>query len=546
MVTTRYIPLLTEPITSPDQLRQALLQRIPESERELFFSPPHPQDLTSEQTGLSSTSLQAAAARIHQAIDKQEKVVIFGDYDCDGITATAVLWETLRDSGLTAQPFLPHREKHGYGLSIIALQEIFKQKKPDLLITVDNGIVAHEAFRWLKEQGVSTILTDHHQPHGDTPPADIIVHSTKLAGVTVAWSLAYQLNPTAALKHLDLTVLGTLADQVPLLGANRSFAVHGLQALRTTQRPSLLALSELAGIDLNQATPETVHYHLAPRINALGRVGDPLQALRALVSRNPSRTQELMAEMEQANQQRQFLTKQSWDEVVVQIELQEVAPIMVIEGKFHEGIIGLLASKVVDVTGKPAIVLSLGDKIAKASCRSVKGINITDFLHGLDVPFLSLGGHELAAGFSVALENVAQLKHEINIKSSNLLPINEQIIDRSIISTLDWLLLNSQTISIIQEFSPFGNSNEEPTFALSFDILENIKAVGKSQTHWQLYFRNEAGQSVQAIYFNGKQKWPSEEVAKNTQFAIVRLAPSTYAKKQLEIIVTDLVSSLAT
>lgn len=538
----KIIKTVAEPITSQEKLTEALLSRIPEEARKDFFAPPHPKDLTEEQHGISKDSLLLAKKRIEKAITNQEKVLVFGDYDCDGVTATAVLWETLAELGLKTQPFLPHREKHGYGLSVTALEEIWQEVQPDLVITVDNGIVAHEAFLWLKEHGVDTILTDHHSSDGVFPKADIVVHSTQLAGVTVAWMLAHTLDPKIAEQKLDYAVLGTLADQVPLYGANRSFAFHGLEALRNTTRASLLAIAKATSTDLTQATTETVHYTLAPRINAMGRLGDAMDALRALVSKNPERTQHLVRALQETNSSRQELTNELYEEVLESLE-HESEHIVVVAGEFHEGIIGLLASKIVDVTHKPAIVLSTTGEVAKASVRSIPGIDIIGFLRSLtNISYLSLGGHTMAAGFSVEKADLASSLQIIRDSAKEKIASESLLPSLTVLGNLQWDLLNTQTLDTLKRFAPFGSGNEAPVFLLEEIGIRDFKPVGKEGKHWQLVLEDLAtARQTRSIFFRAADKM-TESLSEYRAVAI-QLSESQYHGRKVDVIIKAALSN---
>jgi single-stranded-DNA-specific exonuclease len=518
-------------ISSLPQLEELLMQRIPEADRSRFFSPPHPSELLTADHGLAADWLERARERIERAIAGQEKVLIFGDYDCDGITATAILWETLRERGLLAQPFLPHREKHGYGLSVKALEDVWQQFQPQLVITVDNGIVAHQAIAWLKEKQVDVIVTDHHESSGSLPPADVVLHSTKLCGATVSWMLAHALAPDFAKAQLDLAAIGTIADQVPLTGANRSFAWHGLQALRRTQRPSLVALAEVAGLKLAEASSTTVHFGLAPRINAMGRLYDALDALRALVSRHPERVRSLMQNLQTVNLERQELTKESLELVQRAIADHADESIVVVTGDFHEGIIGLIASKLVDLTHKPSIAIAVGGPLAKASCRSVAGCSIIDFLRGLDVPFLSLGGHTMAAGFSVSQEQLETAVQSIRSRAKT--DIDRTVLEPSldVIGPIASGLLNRATPELVARFAPFGAGNAEPLFLLPQTKITGLKVVGRDGKHAQLKLDYE-GRNLAAICFGYREKSARENI---TGDLVVRLAPSAYRNRDLEI-----------
>lgn len=524
--------LASGPINSLPELEQWLLQRIPAPQRNRFFTPPEPGQLSPRELGLDEVSIQLASERVVKAIADQEAVLIFGDYDCDGVTATAILWETLRQRGLLARPFLPHRQRHGYGLSVKALEDIWLQYQPKLVITVDNGIVAHEAVNWLQERGAQVLITDHHEPGDSVPPADFILHSQQLCGASVAWTLANALDPEFAQKQLDLAAIGTIADQVPLYGVNRSFAWHGLNALRRTTRPSLLALAEVAGLQLSSASASTVHFGLAPRINAMGRLYDALDALRALVSRSPERTRQLMAQLQAANLERQGITQSAVEEVTAQLSIHNPESIVVVAGQFHEGVIGLIASKLVDLTQKPSIVITTGEDYAKASCRSVPGFQITDFLRSLaGIQFLSLGGHAMAAGFSIVPDQVEQVMLAIRQRAKTSVPAQLLVPSLKVVGELSGELLRRTTPEALEQFAPFGAGNPEPLFLLPQAKILGLRPVGRGGQHAQLNIEYQ-GKTYQAICFGYHNKEVRPAAGADL---VVKLEASLYRNKELEI-----------
>lgn len=527
------------PITSADELSALLLARLPDKDRQNFLSPVHPSELTPEQMGIDANELNKAVLLLEDAIKNKKNVVIFGDYDCDGVTATAVLWEALRLRGLTARPFLPHREKHGYGLSLTALQDVFEQGKPDLLITVDNGIVAHEAFLRLKEQGVESILTDHHIAHGQTPPTNALLHSTLLSGATVSWVLANAISPDHSSQLLDLAILGMIADQVPLTGPGRNFAVHGMKALQQTKRPSLLKLAEIANVTLTDANTNTIHYALAPRINAMGRLRHALDSLRALLSRNPERIHALMTELQTVNEERQKLTFTATDALKSHLDPNNTTGIEIVVGDYAEGIIGLLASKVVEMTGRPALVGTTRGEVVKFSCRSVAGIDITAFLRSLtDIPYASLGGHAMAAGFSLTpstLENALKLIKE---RASKDIAPHMKPPTLDVFAPLSFSAVNNEVLEILTQFAPYGPGNDEPNFLLTNFSIEKIQPLGKEEKHHKLLLREEkTDKTLTAVIFQTEKrvKKPLPQLESLT----VRLERSKFRpeRKAIEVIV---------
>lgn len=528
-----------ESIETPAQLKALLLARLPESDRSKFLNPVHPSKLSPEETGIAQTELDKATKLLSDAIQQKKSIVIFGDYDCDGVTATAVLWEALRSRGVLAKPFLPQREKHGYGLSINSLQDVFAEGKPDLLITVDNGIVAHEAFAWLQDQGVQTILTDHHIAHGTLPPANAILHSTLLSGATVSWILAHAIAPDVSSQSLDLAILGMIADQVPLTGPGRSFAVHGMKALRSTQRPSLLKLAEIAGTKLEQADTSTIHYALAPRINAMGRLRHALDSLRALLSRNPERIHILMSELQNVNEERQKLTLDAVETLKKKLDPENKSGLEIVVGDYAEGIIGLLASKVVEMTGRPALVGTTRGEVVKFSCRSVVGVDITAFLRSLtEISYVSLGGHAMAAGFSLSPElldaSLAIMKH---VAEEKIAPhIKPPSI--TLLASLELPAITNELMSVLSEFAPFGSQNEEPRFLLEGFTVENVQPLGKEEKHHKLLLRDKSSSAtISAVIFQTEKRTKKPLI--ELESLAVRLERSKFRpeRKLIEIIV---------
>ncbi len=471
-----------------------------------FFQPKRPDELTLSEVGLSLTSLHQFAARIKKAQAKQEKVVIFGDYDVDGISASAIMWQTLHTLGLNVVPFIPLRQKHGYGLSQKSLADLLALK-PNLVITVDNGIVAHQPALLLHQAGVDLIITDHHQPkkvgaNGSKkkrvsyPLAEIIIHSTKLCGASVAWmamrQLVVELKSSFAVNQLlDLAGMATIADQVPLLGANRSFAYHGLRQLRQTKNIGLQALIKQAGVKKNASIDEmTVGFRLAPRINALGRLAHGLDALRLLCSTSVVKVIQRAQVLADTNSERQHLTSEAYAEalqLVKQNHLDKQKLIIVASENFHEGVIGLIAGRLVQEFSRPALVIALGDDgLAKGSARSLPGIHITELLRQVERELLEVGGHPMAAGFGLKIDRLEKFK-------TALLQLADQTIDETLLisqksaeAILPFDLINPATVEAINRFAPFGMANPRPLFIFQNLKIVTLKTIGADQKHLKL------------------------------------------------------------
>ena len=468
-----------------EELSTILLKNRAITDVDTFFNRPHPSTLGYENCGISKEEVVKAHARFAQAKEKKETVVIFGDYDADGITATAIVWLALREYGILAQPFIPLRDKHGYGLSVQALEEVLTTFSPDLIVTVDNGIVAHTAAEFLESKGVDLILTDHHQAEERIPPATAVVHTTDLCGATVGWMLVHTLVSEAfANSLLDLAGIATIADQVPLLGANRAFAFYGIKEIQKTNRRGITSLLQSARVKRADVDSGTVGYVLAPRINAMGRLAHGLDALRLLCSQSPKQIASLTHTLTDTNSQRQELTKDLFQEALEQAKIQQDEHVIVVySASFHEGVIGLIAGRLVEYFSKPAIVLSISDATAKASVRSVPGIHITNFLRKFKGEMTSLGGHPMAAGFGVEKEHMVSLIDHLQTEARST--IDATLLEQSLTveARIPQELISLEMLNTLEKFAPFGSANEYPVFALHDVPVVSARAMGKDMNH---------------------------------------------------------------
>ncbi|MBP7842680.1 single-stranded-DNA-specific exonuclease RecJ [Candidatus Woesebacteria bacterium] len=485
-----------------DELRQIVFENraINESDVHEFLNPTFPTELDLKEIGFNVTQFQNAVIYILKAIQEDKKIVIFGDYDVDGICASAILWQVLFKLYRTTHPkginhpvpFIPHREKHGYGITKGALDEIIEAHGPQLIVTVDNGIVAHEPILYAKEKGIAVILTDHHQPETKNkkqifPKADFVLHTTQLCGATVAWVLAHALDKNLAEKLLDLAGIATIADQVPLLGANRSFAKYGIIAVQKSKNIGLVALCQSAGINQSEATEGTIGFAIAPRINAIGRLEHGLDALRLLCTQNKKQATDLAQLLTQTNISRQDLTKQMLDDAKLQVtEFADEHICIVFSNQFHEGILGLIAGGLVEEFQKPAIAISIGPDLAKASARSVFGVNIVELLREIQEDLVSVGGHPLAAGFSFLPKNFSMIRDKLFNLARKRITQEQLEKSLSIDCEVPVSLISIKTIESLSEFAPFGMKNPQPVLEVQNLRILEVKSIGKEQEHIKL------------------------------------------------------------
>lgn len=506
-------------------------------EAEKFFKVPKIDKLKNKDIELNKSQLETAVKRIVEAINNKESIVIFGDYDADGVCATTILWKSITSLGGLAKPFVPEREKHGYGITPLALKEVIENHQPKLVITVDNGIVAHEAVEFLNTQKIDCIITDHHEPEISLengkelmPNALAVVHSTKLCGTTVAYFVAKELEShfdseqvtkedQSALKEkseiekLALCGIATIADQVKLLGANRSFAYYGLKALQKTTNIGLLALFKLSGIKQEEINEVTVGFMIAPRINAMGRIDTPLSALRLLCTSNSQTVNSLAQKVCATNTKRQNITTDYLETAKAEIALQVNEHLNIVaSSEFHEGVIGLIAGHITQMTNKPSIVIALKDEIGKASARSVYGVDIVSLLREFKSEFLAVGGHKMAAGFSFKIEKFDEIKNKIFALAKEKIAI--ELLSNQVVADLELSksLVSLETYNFLQKFAPFGQGNEAPAFYFKNYKILTIKQLGKDQNHLKITCLDSQNLNSNQLTLLG---WKMGDVASN-------------------------------
>ncbi|MCL5970585.1 MAG: single-stranded-DNA-specific exonuclease RecJ [Patescibacteria group bacterium] len=461
------------------------------TEKDAFLNPKL-SDITLKNLVLNEKELKKAVRRINTAIKKREKIIIYGDYDVDGICASAILWETLKGLDADVMPFIPSRFEQGYGLSKEGIDSIIAKEKVGLIITVDNGIVASQAVEYANKKEIDVIITDHHVPSKKLPKALAIVHTTKLCGAGVAYIFSNLLK-NAKLKfsetdnHLELVALATVADLVPLTGANRNFVYFGLKRLQKTKRQGLLSLIEKANIKKEEIGVYEIGHIIAPRLNAMGRLENAMDSLRLICTPNIKRAEKLADLLSNTNFERQQITLKTVEHAKGLIgEKSFDKLIFIADESYKEGIVGLVAGRLVEEYYLPSIVISKGKKYSKASARSVKGFNITEFLRTASDLLVDVGGHPMAAGFTVETEKLALLEQKLFAEIEKL--ITKKHLERSLRIDLELSsdLISQKTYQEIQQLAPFGMGNPEPVFLTKeFEILDT-RIVGNDGQHLKL------------------------------------------------------------
>lgn len=476
------------------------------------FLHPKLEEVTTESVEIDQKHLQKALKRISLAIEKNEQIVVYGDYDVDGITGTAIIWETLYAVGAKVTPYIPHRVDEGYGLSIKGIENV-QSKLPDasLVITVDNGIVANEAVDFANTQGLDVIITDHHVRGEVLPKAYAIVHTTKLCGAGVGYMLSQELIrrfSTPEVKgpntsgvwsdHLALVALATVADLVPLTGANRTLLTFGLKVLQTTVRPGIVALCQEAQIQQESIGVYEIGHILGPRLNAMGRMESAMDSLRLLCTKDRLKAKVLAEKLGLTNKERQELTFTMAKRAISTFSLSphkgghDLSKEKVLKNllflaheEFEEGVIGLIAGKLVEQFYRPAIVLSIGEKVSKASARSIAGFNIIEFIRSHSELLINAGGHPMAAGFTIATDNIGKLQKAMEDMAETR--VDGDLLTRvlKIDCELPLDVVSQSVYEQLQTLAPFGMANPEPVFA-SEVVVKDIRTVGKEKNHLRL------------------------------------------------------------
>ena len=459
--------------------------------------------------------MDKACARILQAIDREETIVVFGDYDVDGVTATALLYQHLKGMGANVKCMLPSREGDGYGLSKNAIQSIHEKGYP-LIVTVDNGIAALDEADFAAELGVDLIITDHHLPHERLPRAVAVVDPRReddtspfkgLCGAGVAFKLCAALDgcpPEEMLEYCgDLAAVGTVADVMPLTGENRTLVKAGLRQLQQTDRPGFVALLDEVGLTGKTITAENVSYAIAPRINAAGRMDSAVTALQLVLCEDEDRAAELAHRLTEINAARQETEQEI---VKAAQELLDAEPgiledrVILLWGRdWHPGVIGIVASRLVEKTGRPVIVVSVDEHgEGKGSGRSVQGFNLHSCIGSCADLLLRFGGHAMAAGLSVREENLPELRRRLNEWAARECPVLHTpplTCDLSI--HLDRVTVES--VHRLEQLAPYGAENPTPVFLLEKAVLEGVYPVSEGK-HSRLRLR-QGNACIYAVWF---------------------------------------------
>lgn len=442
------------------------------------------------------TDMKKAVERIIQAIEKQEKVTIYGDYDVDGITSITVLKSFLQDRGLAVESYIPNRLEEGYGLNKEAIGKIVKSGC-QLMITVDCGISAIDEINYANSLGIETIVTDHHEPGNELPHALAVIDNKRkdskypfreLAGVGVVFKLIQAIGMTLNLKeeeylkYLDIVCVGTISDIVPLVNENRVIAKLGLMLIRQTKNIGLRSIINSSGY--SKIDSNSISFGIAPRINACGRMGKAEEALELLLCKNYNQATELTQKLNEHNRIRQETEKSIFENAVKQIQeehLEDHNAIIVGGENWHHGVIGIVSSKITEMYFKPSILLSFEeDGMGKGSGRSIPGFDLHDALTQCMDTIEKFGGHSMAVGITVRKENFDKFREEFE-KITAKAHIDEIIPVIQVDSKIDVKDINKDMVESLKQLEPFGEGNRMPVFAFKNLKIDSIRALSEGK-----------------------------------------------------------------
>ena len=454
------------------------------------------------------------ADRVERAIREGEVIAVFGDFDVDGITSTCLLTEALRALGAKVHPFIPHRFDEGYGLSEVALERVIDACHPSLVVTVDNGIAAKNEVAFLQERGIDLVVTDHHEPSDMVPEGvpltdpklDSCGPSHELAGAGVALKLVQVLGGRLGrpdLWHglLEVAALGTVSDMMALTPENRALVAAGIDQMRNTTRPGYVALASMSKTDLSTVTADSLSFSLIPRLNAAGRMADPTLALDLLLARDPIEAGRLAAELEEINQERRSIEAALADEAFERVESTYAGGRVVVVGGegWHEGVKGIVASRIVNRYHVPARLFSIEDGVARGSGRSVGTVNLFEAVERCSDLLTRFGGHAGAVGVTLPADRLDDLRDRLDAVLSEL--PSEAFEDTGEIATTVRLSeLDIETIEQVSLLEPFGQGNKVPLLAATGVTMADRFCVGKTGDHMR-FTATDGAASVAAIMF---------------------------------------------
>ncbi len=456
--------------------------------------------------------MEQAVERIEQAINNNEKILIYGDYDADGITSTTILIKFFKEIGVEVDKYIPNRLEEGYGINNKALEEI-KNRGIDLIITVDTGITANDQVKYANELGLDVIITDHHEPSDEIPKAVAVIDAKRknnqypfnqLAGCGIAFKLTQaisikrKLDPSKYLKNLDIVSIGTISDLVPLVDENRVIVKLGLMLVKQTKNIGLRKL--LLKSQLKEVDSTSISFGITPRINAAGRLGNQYDALNLFITEDVKEAERLSEVLNSYNIERQKIGNKIYEEAISQLKDEEKNCIILGKEDWHHGVIGIVSSKITEKFNKPSILLCFENNIAKGSGRSVPGFDLYKAISSTKEYLLGFGGHTMACGLSLTVENFEKFKKEITKYIDENLDISKLEKEIYIDEILKIDDLDIEEIKELKSLEPFGEENQEPIIMYENVEINGIRTLSENK-HLKLSLKKN-DKIIDAIGFN--------------------------------------------
>lgn len=542
---------------SVEIFEQIISSRLGPKEKDIFLKPDYQRDLNNP---LLMPDMKVALDRIKKAIINHERVCIYGDYDIDGISATALLYEVFIKLGLSVSCYIPNRFTEGYGINRSALEDI-REEGTGLVVSVDCGTVSYDEIKFANNIGLDVIVTDHHEPGDRLPPAIAVINPKRkdsqypfkeLAGVGVAFKLAQALFHEYDIKEglekwlLDLVALGTVCDAVNLIGENRALVFWGLRVMRLGRRPGINALADVSSLEISSLDSSNIAFSLGPRLNAPGRMGSARLSLELLLCQDKKNAEKYVKEINSLNEARRSDQKQATQEALKKIEKTEDKVIVVFDDNWSDGIIGIVASRIVEEVKKPAFVFSINGKLAKGSARSFGDFNLAlAFKQNEIAKLLSRGGgHDYAAGCTIQASQLTNFKRAIN-EHYEKLGIEDQD-QKNFLRPVADIEINSvegldmDLVSFLEILSPFGQGNPFPIIKINGLYMESLNFMG-SKDHCRIISRDKRGEKSEMICFGVAQKI-NKRLKQNPVFsAWVEVDKNTYrGETKVQVKIVDL------
>ncbi|MFS1663515.1 single-stranded-DNA-specific exonuclease RecJ [Streptococcus sp. zg-JUN1979] len=491
--------------------------------------------------------MEKAVGRIREAIEKAERILIYGDYDADGMTSASIVKETLEMMGAEVEVYLPNRFTDGYGPNQSVYKYFIEEQGISLIITVDNGVAGHEAIRYAqKSKGVDVIVTDHHSLPEHLPEAYAIIHPEhpegdypfkSLAGCGVAFKLACALLEAVPHEMLDLVAIGTIADMVSLTDENRLLVSMGLQVLKTTERIGLQELLAISHIEPYELTEESIGFQIAPQLNALGRLDDPNPAIELLTGFDDQEASLIAKMIATKNEERKAIVEAIVEEAKEMIDDSKSVQILAKEG-WHPGVLGIVAGRLLEQLSKPVILLSIDGDLAKGSARSVEALDIFEALNCHRELFVAFGGHSGAAGMTIEVAKLEDLSQALEafVKDNHIDLSQKKTLYLDASLSFDQLTLDM--VTKLNKLAPFGMDHKKPIFWLKEVKVTQARTMGQDNSHLKL--KLEQGEtSYDLVAFNQGDKLQDFQQAQHLELAVSLSINKWNGKTSLQLMLED-------